>query len=100
MEWVSARERMEHASTQTWVAVSMKDVRGEPPERDKVILETVPAPRDSACEVRECARSVLCKLPKRGLLNEVLMALEEPALKHSAPDALPERDARKMTEDG
>ena len=41
MAWVSARERMGHTSNQTGVAVSVTDGRGEPPERDKVILETV-----------------------------------------------------------
>ena len=48
-----------YASTQTGIAVSVADGMGEPPEQDKVILETAPAPRDSAYEVRECARSVL-----------------------------------------
>ena len=89
MTWVSAWERMGYASTQTGVVVSVTDGRGEPPERDKVILETAPAPWDSACEVRECARSVLCKPSKRGSLLDVLMASGELASKHSVPDTLP-----------
>jgi len=95
MAWMSARESAGHASTQTGIAVSVTDGRGEPLKRDKVILETTPAPRDSACEVRECARSALCKLRKRGSLHEVLMALEEPASKLSVPGKLPERGRLK-----
>ena len=74
MVWMSAQAGAGKALTQ--IAVSVTDVSNEPPERDKVILETAPAPWDSACEVRECARFVLCKPPKRGPLHEVLMASE------------------------
>ena len=37
------------------------DGNGEPGRPHKVILETVPAPRDAACEVR----SVFCERPER-----------------------------------
>ena len=90
MAWMSAHDGAGHASTQTGVVVSVTDGRGEPPEHDKVILETVPAPWDSACEVRQYAWSMLRKPPKRGLLHEVLMASEEPTSKRSVPDELAE----------
>ena len=94
MAWMSARESAGHASTQTGVAVSVTDGRGASLPNVIVILETAPAPQDSACEVwceQECARSVLGKPPKGGPLHEALMVSEEPASKHSAPDKLPER---------
>ena len=51
MAWMSVRECAGHASTQSGVTVSVTARRDEPPEHDKVILETMPDPRDSACEV-------------------------------------------------
>ena len=47
-----------YASTQTGIAVSLTDGRGEPPKRDKIILETASATRDSAYEVRWVWESV------------------------------------------
>ena len=90
MAWVSARERMGYASTQTGIVVCVTDGRGKPPEWDKVMLETTPAPRVTACEVREHAPSMLCKPPKPGSLLDVLMASGEPVSKRSVPDTLPE----------
>ena len=83
---MSAREKMGHGPTQTGVVGSVTDESGEPSERDKVISETAPAPRDSTCEVR----SMFCKPPKRRRLHD-----GEPALKRSAPDTIPERGRLK-----
>ena len=81
---MSAHERVGHGSTRTGVVVSVADWRGEPPERDRVVLETTPAPRNFAYEVRECAQSVLYKPPKHG--RWCLMVSEGPACKRSVTD--------------
>ena len=84
--WMSAHERVGHGSTRTGVVVSAADWSGEPPERDRVVLETTPALRDFAYEIRECVRSVLCQPPKHGRWRDVLMVSEGPACKRSVTD--------------
>ena len=49
MEWNGECDSVGEASTQTGVAVNVTDGSGEPPEREKIILETAPGPRDSVC---------------------------------------------------
>ena len=84
--WMSAHGRVGHGSTRMGVVVSVADRRGDPPERDRVVLETTPVPRDFAYEVRECARYVLCQPPKHGRWRDVLMVSEGPACKRSVTD--------------
>ena len=76
MAWMSAREKMGHGPSQTGVVGRVSVESGEPSERDKVISETAPAPRDAACEIR----SVFGKLPNRGGLNYGEPALKRPVL--------------------
>ena len=96
--WMSTHEREGHGSTQTGVVVSVADRRGEPPLRARVVLETTPAPRDFAYEVRECARSVLCQPPKHGRWHDVLMVSEGPACKRSVTDKSLEHGRRNRTD--
>ena len=56
MECMSARVEMEHGPTQTGDVGRVTD---------GIILETAPAPRDAACEVR----SVFCGRPKHARLR-------------------------------
>ena len=90
-------ERMEERRTCTdlkGVVVSVADRRGEPPERDRVVLETTPAPRDFAYEVRECARSAHCQPPNHGRWHHVLKVSEGLALERSMTDKSLEHGCR------
>ena len=98
MTWMSAHGRVEHGSTRTEVVVSVVDWRGEPPEWDRLVLETTPVPWDFAYEVRECARSVLCQPPKHGWWREVLMVSGGLACKSSVTDKSLEHGRRNRTD--
>ena len=77
MECTSAREEMGHGPTQTGVVGNVTDL---------VILETAPAPRDAACEVR----SVFCEWPKLARSCD-----RNPAPKRSALGTRPEHGRLK-----
>ena len=78
LECLSAREEMGHGPTQTGVVDRVTD---------GVILETAPAPRDAACEVR----SMVCERPKF-----VRSCDRNPAPKCSALGTRPDRGRREQ----
>ena len=71
-ECVSAYEEMGHGPTQTGDVGRVTD---------GAILETAPAPRDAACEVR----SVFCEWPRRARLRDQEPALKRPVIGRKPP---------------
>ena len=86
-----ACEKMGHGPIQTGDVGCVTDGNGEPNGPHRIVLETVPAPRDAACEVR----SVFCGRPERARLRD-----RESALKRSAPGARYQRQRLKWGQIG
>ena len=81
MECVCAYEEMGHGPTQMGDVGRVTDGNGEPNGPHGVILETAPAPRDAACEVR----SVFCERPKRAQLRDREPASKRPVIGTKPP---------------